>query len=211
MILILSGMIGSGKTSLAKILAKHYKICVFDEPVKNNKILPLFYKNPRKYAYQLQCFFSKKRFNDMKNALSFKNGILDRSIYEDEMFFSTMSSTFNCDSLEQKMYKKYLNELINNLPDGRPDLLIYLDISYKTAIKRIEKRGRPYESPEHFPYLNSYYKKLLKNYYNWFNYYKYSDKIKINVDNIDFVNKIKDKQAVLSLIDNKINKINLSN
>ena len=84
-VIILSGTIGAGKSALTSILAKELGTKPFYESVDNNPVLPLFYKDPEKYAFLLQVFFLNTRYTSIKKALSDDNNVLDRSIYEDSL------------------------------------------------------------------------------------------------------------------------------
>lgn len=86
-VLVLAGTIGAGKSSLTEMLAEELKTQAFYESVDDNKVLPLFYENPQKYAFLLQIYFLNKRFDSIKRALSDNNNVLDRSIYEDSLLF----------------------------------------------------------------------------------------------------------------------------
>ena len=86
MVIITAGMIGVGKTTLTGILADHLNTKAFFEPVGDNPVLPLYYKDPKQYGFLLQIFFLNKRFAMIKKALSDDNNVLDRSIYEDALF-----------------------------------------------------------------------------------------------------------------------------
>lgn len=159
----LSGIIGSGKTSLTTLLADRLGTKPFFEPVDDNPVLPLFYKgneiaaekraagdqnatNP--YAYLLQTFFLNRRFAMIKQAMQNDNNILDRSIYEDEIFMRMNTDMGNATKVEYDIYKSLLNNMLEELPYAAhkkaPDLMIMIDVSYETMVKRIKKRGREY-------------------------------------------------------------------
>ena len=86
-VIVLSGPIGAGKSSLTGILSKYLGTNPFYESVDDNPVLPLFYENPKKYAFLLQVYFLNTRFQSIKSALTDDNNVLDRSIYEDALFF----------------------------------------------------------------------------------------------------------------------------
>lgn len=81
--IVLSGTIGAGKTSLTTLLAGHLNAPAFYESVDDNEILPLFYKDPKKYAFLLQIYFLNKRLDSIKEANINKHSVMDRSIFED--------------------------------------------------------------------------------------------------------------------------------
>lgn len=206
-VIILSGPIGAGKSSLTEILADYLHTQPFYESVDNNPVLPLFYKDPKKYAFLLQIFFLNTRFHSIKKALTEDNNVLDRSIYEDSLFFHMNADIGRATPIEIKTYDNLLMSMMNELdrmPKKRPDLLVHIDVSYPTMIKRIQKRGRSYEQVNYDPTLEDYYKRLLRYYGPWYANYNYSPKIKIDGDKLDFMANEDDKQTVLDMIVDKL-------
>ncbi|KRL06030.1 deoxyguanosine kinase [Liquorilactobacillus hordei DSM 19519] len=211
---------------MTEILANELGTKAFFEPVEDNPVLPLFYKgneiaarkraagdneatNP--YAYLLQTYFLNKRFKMIKEAMQDDNNILDRSIYEDELFMKMNTEMGNATKVEYQIYQSLLANMMQELPFAAkkksPDLMITIHVSYETMIKRITKRGRDYELVENDPSLVSYYKKLLKYYDEWIEAYSVSPLLVIDGDQFDFVGNISDKIAVLELIENELYKL----
>lgn len=85
--IIMSGTIGAGKSNLTEILSNHLGTKPFYEPVEENPILPLYYADMNRYTFLLQIYFLNKRFRMIKEAMQDDNNVLDRSIYEDSLFF----------------------------------------------------------------------------------------------------------------------------
>lgn len=208
MMIVLSGTIGAGKSTLATILSKHLGTEAFYEQVDDNPVLPLFYKDPKQYAFLLQIYFLNKRFESIKQAIVDDNNVLDRSIYEDALFFHMNADMGRATQQEVKVYDELLANMMQELPYAAakkaPDLLIHIDISYDTMIKRIEKRGRDYEQINQDPSLVDYYHNLLSRYDDWYDDYDYSPKMKINGDQLDYVENNDDLQIVLNQIDTKL-------
>ena len=177
MMIVLSGMIGAGKSSLTNILAEHLGTQAFYEQVDDNPVLPLFYANPKKYAFLLQIYFLNKRFASIKRALADDNNELLDNMMEE---------------LPYAAHKK------------APDLLIHLVISYDKMLAHIQKRGRPYEQPQNDASLVDYYHNLLDRYQQWYQDYHYGPKMQIDCDKYDFVDNLADRQAVLRIIDKKL-------
>ncbi|NVY96848.1 deoxynucleoside kinase [Lactobacillus sp. DCY120] len=206
--IVLSGMIGAGKSSLATILAEHLGTQAFYEQVEDNPVLPLFYANPKKYAFLLQIYFLNKRFASIKQALADDNNVLDRSIYEDSLFFHMNADMGRATKQEVQVYDELLNNMMEELPYAAhkkaPDLLIHLVVSYDTMMEHIKKRGRDYEQPENDSSLVEYYHNLLERYEQWYEDYDYSPKMKIDCDQLDFVEHPADQKRVLELIDQKL-------
>ncbi|WP_099975354.1 deoxynucleoside kinase [Lactobacillus terrae] len=206
--IVLSGTIGAGKSSLATLLSEHLGTEAFYEQVDDNPVLPLFYKDPKKYAFLLQIYFLNKRFDSIKQAMLDDNNVLDRSIYEDSLFFHMNADMGRATSQEVQVYDDLLDNMMQELPYAAdkkaPDLLVHIDVSYETMINRIQKRGRDYEQLEQDSTLENYYKSLLKRYDGWYDNYDYSPKMKIDGDKFNFVENEDDLQSVLQQIDKEL-------
>ncbi|KRM60134.1 deoxynucleoside kinase [Secundilactobacillus malefermentans] len=206
--LVLSGTIGAGKTSLTNLLATHLHKPAFYESVDDNEILPLFYKDPKKYAFLLQIYFLNKRLDSIKKAASDDRSILDRSIFEDSLLFHLNADLGRATNTEVSIYDSLLSNMMEELPEDthkkNPDLLIHINISFDTMLKRIKKRGRSYEQVDQDPSLFEYYKELDERYSDWYENYDKSDKIQIDGDKYDFVENPGARGQVLQLIDQKI-------
>lgn len=219
----LAGIIGSGKSSLTEILSEELGTKAFYEPVEDNPVLPLFYKgneiaakkraegdteatNP--YAYLLQTFFLNRRFAMIKKAMQDDNNVLDRSIYEDAIFMKMNTDMGNATEVEYDIYKKLLDNMLEELPYAAhkksPDLMVMINVSYDTMIKRIQKRGREYEQVENDPSLVEYYQRLLGYYDEWKEEYSASPLLIIDGDKYDFVNNVADRNKVLDIIETRL-------
>lgn len=206
--LVLSGTIGAGKTSLTTLLAEHLHKPAFYESVDDNKILPLFYQNPQKYAFLLQIYFLNKRLDSIKAANADDETVLDRSIFEDSLLFHLNADLGRATSTEVDIYDSLLANMMQELPEAthkkNPDLLIHINISFETMLERIKKRGRSFEQIDHDPSLYEYYQQLDQRYIDWYNAYDKSPKMQIDGDQLDFVEDSAARQQVLHLIDEKI-------
>lgn len=142
----IAGLIASGKTTLAEKLAKELKLNVNYEPVEDNPILALFYDNKERYSFLLQIYFMTKRMK-----LYERNGIFDRTIYEDLCFVEILRGDNKLTNLEYNTYVEHFNvikKFINN-----NELIIYLDVKPEIALQRIKSRGREYEQNITLDYL----------------------------------------------------------
>ena len=215
MVITIAGFIGGGKSSLAKILSEHINSEAFYESVAANPILPLLYTasneeiNLNRYPFLLQLWFLNTRFKSIKRALTDKNNVLDRSIYEDLYFCQVNYELGRISELEFEIYKSLLNNMLeelDELPKKAPDLMVYLKGNFETFLSRIVGRGREYELDEE---LYDYYYKLWQGYDNWIQeYYTLSEVVVIDIDKYDYVNNQEDKKEVLKLITDALNTIN---
>ncbi|AGM97979.1 deoxynucleoside kinase [Streptococcus iniae] len=212
MLIVLAGTIGAGKSSLAAALGEHLGTEVFYEAVDNNPVLDLYYQDPKKYAFLLQIFFLNKRFKSIKEAYKADNNILDRSIFEDELFLTINYKNGNVSETELDIYKELLANMLEELdgmPKKSPDLLIYIDVSFDKMLERIQKRGRDFEQTDDNPDLEAYYSQVHDEYPGWYDSYDVSPKMKIDGDQLDFVQNPDDLKTVLELVDAKLRALGL--
>ena len=209
----LAGTIGAGKTSLTQLLADHLNSRAFYESVDDNKILPLFYKNPKKYGFLLQIYFLNKRIDEIKDSYDNDLNVLDRSIFEDALLFKLNADMGRATQTESDIYSSLLANMMEELPEQphqkAPDLLITIQVSFETMLKRIEKRGRSYEQIANDPSLYSYYQNLNNRYRDWYSQYDESPKMLIDGDKYDFVEDPTAAQEVLKMVDRKLAELNL--
>ncbi len=153
--IVLSGTIWAGKTSLTQLLARHLNKPAFYESVEDNEILPLFYQNPKKYGFLLQIYFLNKRLDSIKAAAKDDESVLDRSIFEDSLLFKLNADLGRATQTESDIYNSLLQNMMEELPNTQekknPDLLIHINISFDTMLSRIQKRGRSYEQIDKDP------------------------------------------------------------
>lgn len=201
-VIVLAGMIGAGKSSYTELLANALDSTPFYEEIKDNRLLEKFYADPKRWAFALQIYFLNTRFRSIKAALTDKNNVLDRSIYEDALFTQINYENGNMSKAEMDTYLDLLTNMMEELagmPKKAPDLLIYLSGSLDTVLTRIKKRGRPYEQTNHNPELFAYYKQLHSRYDDWYASYDKSKKISIPIDEID-ITLTSDAEKVISLV-----------
>lgn len=217
MLVVVGGMIGLGKTTLAEFIAERLNANIYYESVEDNPILPLYYSESpeeiqlKRYPFLLQLFFLNSRFETIKEATikaSKEISVIDRSIYEDWYFAKLNYDLGRMNDLEFSLYEKLLNNMmkeIAGIPKKAPTLMVYLEGSFETVLDRIARRGRSYELD---PELTSYYKKLWEGYNDWLiNHYKASEVLIVNTDNLNIVDCSEDREKVLNLIENKLKDI----
>ncbi len=197
---VIAGNIGSGKTTLTKMLAKHYGWDVRLESVTYNPYLEDYYKDMPRWALNLEVYFLKERFRDLLEIRkSDKPVIQDRSIYEGVYIFS--SNNHDMGNMSDRDYDTYMG-LFNSMMMvvEKPDLMVYLRASVPHLVDNIHKRGRGYEQNMRLDYL----KNLNDRYDRFFQRQYKGPKITIDVENLDFVRNKEDFAAITSSINKKI-------
>lgn len=218
MLIVVGGMIGLGKSSVAEILGNHFNSEVFYESVDDNPILPLFYSESEeeilknRYPFLLQLYFLNTRFKSIKEALYNDNNVLDRSIYEDWYFAKKNMELGRISELEMNTYEGLLENMLEELkelPKKAPDIMVYLKGSFETVMKRINLRGREFEIDES---LKEYYHFLWKDYDNWVNnHYNASEVLIIDMDTMDVVNNEADKHKFIEMVEEKLKEVRNKN
>ncbi|MGB0980058.1 MAG: deoxynucleoside kinase [Croceimicrobium sp.] len=197
----ISGNIGSGKTTLTRLLAKHYKWTPHFEDVEDNPYLDDFYREMQRWSFNLQIYFLNSRFRQVKEIRDGgKKIIQDRTIYEDANIFAPNLHAMGL--MPSRDYENYLSlfELMESFV-APPDLLIYLRASIPTLVDQIQKRGRDYENNIRIDYLN----RLNERYEAWISGYDKGNLLIINVDDNDFANKPEDLGKIINNIDAELN------
>ena len=196
----IAGNIGSGKTTLTELLAKHFKWTPIYEQMDDNPYIANFYEDMRRWSFNLQVYFLHKRFNyviDSRN--TYDNIVQDRTLYEDAYIFAPNLHAMGLMNTRDFETYKSLFDLMESFIKP-PDLLIYLKASVPTLIQQIEKRGREYESSIRLDYITS-----LNNRYNsWIEEYS-NRKLIINMDDLNITENPKDLGFVVDSINAEIN------
>lgn len=215
MVIVVGGMIGLGKSSVAEILGRHFNSEVFYESVDDNPILPLFYSESeeeiqkKRYPFLLQLHFLNTRFKSIKEALYEDRNVLDRSIYEDWYFAKKNMELGRISELEMSIYEGLLDNMMEELesiPKKAPDLMVYLKGSFDTVMKRIKMRGRDFEVDDS---LIDYYKFLWEGYDNWVEkQYNASQVLIVDMDKMDVVNCEEDKERLIKMVEDKLKESN---
>ncbi|MFO8235466.1 MAG: deoxynucleoside kinase [Bacteroidales bacterium] len=196
----IAGNIGSGKTTLAGLLAKHYGWEARYERVDENPYLNDFYEDMQRWSFNLQIYFLNSRFNQiLKIKKSEKTVIQDRTIYEDAYIFAPNLHSMGL--MSTRDFENYftLFNLMTSLVEP-PDLMLYLRASVPTLVNQIQKRGREYENNIRLDYL----KKLNERYESWIDAYNLGKLLIINVDNTNFSESKEDLRQVIDKIDAEI-------
>jgi len=193
----IAGNIGAGKTTLTKLLAKHYKWEPQYEDVLENPYLEDFYNKMERWSFNLQIYFLNSRFRQILQIReSGKNIIQDRTIYEDAHIFApNLHSMGLMPNRDFENYKS-LFDLMESVVQG-PDLLIYLRSSIPNLVAQIHKRGRDYENSISIDYLS----RLNERYEAWVHNYDKGNLLVIDVDDINFVDEPEDLGNIINKID----------
>ena len=198
-----AGNIGSGKSSLTKLLSQHYGWKAFYESVEDNPYLADFYQDMDRWSFNLQVYFLSKRFNDHKRIVEGSDSVIqDRSIYEDaEIFAKNLHMIGKMDLRDYTNYVELYRVMMQYLKP--PDLLIYLDARIETLLKQISGRGRDYE--QSIP--RGYLEQLSGHYRDWIAAYTLGPLLVIPSDEVDFVHERGDFNRRLMLIQAKLMEI----
>lgn len=164
----IAGNIGCGKTTLTKMLAKHYGWTPMFEPVDNNPYLADYYADMSRWAFNLQVYFLSKRFQDVVQIAQQTNSVVvqDRTIFEDARIFAP--NLHKMGRMSDRDFETYteLFDLMMSLVK-LPDLMIYIRSGIPNLVNQIAKRGRDYEKTMGIDFLlglNELYEQWIANY-----------------------------------------------
>ena len=195
-----AGNIGSGKSSLTKLLSKRFGWKPFFESVEDNPYLSDFYADMKRWSFNLQVYFLSNRFRSHK-AITEGPGsvILDRVIYEDAEIFAR--NLFEIGNMEARDYQNYV-ALYHVMTEylRPPDLLIYLRADVDTLLRQISFRGRDFEQSIKREYLEQ----LNRHYESWIENYKLGSLLTVKSGKVDFVNRPEDLDAIVDAIKRKL-------
>ncbi|MFX3626011.1 MAG: deoxynucleoside kinase [bacterium] len=197
----IAGNIGSGKTTLTTLLARHYNWEPQYEDVEDNPYISDFYEDMPRWSFNLQIYFLNSRFNSiMQIRETGRDVIQDRTIYEDAYIFAPNLHAMGL--MSTRDFENY-TRLFNTMNEfiTPPDLLIYLRTGIPTLVNQIQKRGREYEDSIRLDYL----KRLNERYEAWISTYKGGKLLVLDVDNLNFIDNQEDFGEVLRRIESEIN------
>lgn len=189
----IEGVIGAGKTTLAKMLSTRLNAKLVLERFEENPFLPKFYEDPDHYAFQTQIFFLLSRYKQQQELFQgdlFHNFLVSDYIFDKDKIFAYL--TLQDDEL--KLYETLIGTIEKNIPT--PDLVVYLQSSVDRLMSNIKMRGRTYEEN-----MSDEYIKDLNEAYNYFFFrYKSAPLLIINSTEIDFVNNPEDFEDLMTQI-----------
>jgi deoxyadenosine/deoxycytidine kinase len=197
----IAGNIGSGKTTLTNLLAKHYNWETHYEDVEQNPYLNDFYDDMQRWSFNLQIYYLNSRFTQIQEIKEQKSNVVqDRTIYEDAFIFAPNLHSMGL--MTTRDFENYFS--LFNLMDSfvsPPDLLIYLRASVPTLVNHIQLRGREYEESIRLDYL----KRLNERYEAWISTYDKGKLLIIDIDNNRFPEDQEDLGKIINSIDAEIN------
>lgn len=196
----LAGNIGSGKTTLTKLLSKHYGWQAHYEDADTNPYLNNFYEDMQRWSFNLQVYFLNSRFRQVVDIRrSGKDVVQDRTIYEDAYIFAPNLHSMGLMSTRDFENYSSLFELMSSFIQA-PDVLIYLRASVPKLVEQIQKRGRDYENSIRIDYL----KRLNERYEAWISTYTSGKLLIIDVDNINFSENAEDLGTIIERVNANI-------
>lgn len=192
----IAGNIGSGKTTLTRMLSSYYGWIPKYEAVTYNPYIEDYYKDISRWSFNMEVYFLTQRFKDiLEISRSEETIIQDRTILEGVYIFAANNRDMG--NISERDFNTYMN-LFNLMMSlvKLPDLLIYLRSSIPHLVGQIQKRGREYEKGISIEYLTG----LNQKYEQWISSYKGKTLI-VDVDNLDFENRPEDFAGITDRID----------
>lgn len=191
----IEGVIGAGKTSLARQLASDLDSRLILEQFEDNPFLPKFYEEPDKYAFPLELSFLASRFQQLKDKLSlmdmFQPAVISDYFIQKSLIFAR--NTLDGDELS--LYQRLFHIMADILP--LPDLLLYLHLPVKSLQDNIRKRGRGYEQKISDAYLGS----LQEGYLDYIRQHPRQCILVLDTSSLDFVNNTEDYQRICKYLE----------
>ena len=195
----IAGNIGSGKTTLTRMLAQHYGWTPKYEAVTYNPYLEDYYKDIPRWSFNLEVYFLTQRIKDLMEIANSDDVIIqDRTIFEGVYVF--VANNKDMGNLSQRDFDAYMDlfgVMVKMIKV--PDLLIYLKSSIPHLVSRIQKRGRDYEQSMSLEYLGG----LNERYEKWISEYS-GEVLIIDADNLDFENRPEDFASITNRIDARL-------
>ncbi|MBR1517646.1 MAG: deoxynucleoside kinase [Bacteroidales bacterium] len=199
----IAGNIGSGKTTLTKLLAKHYGYKPMYETTDRNPYINSFYEDMRRWSFNIQIYFLHTRVRQLLDIRKeYENIVQDRTLYEDAYIFAP--NLHDMGLMNTRDFENYQAtfELISSFIQP-PDLLIYLRGDVPSLIRQIQHRGREYESAIRLDYLSS----LNQRYDAWVANYDKGKLLTVDINELNFADHAEDLGVVINKIDAEFNSL----
>lgn len=192
---VIEGNIGSGKTTLTKLLAEKWNTRIMLEEFKDNPFLPKFYENPKQHGFALELSFLAERYHQKRDELNrtdlFKPGLICDYSFAKSLVFSRI----NLDPDEFELYQNLFSIIHGRLP--KPDLLLFLYCNPEKSLRQIKKRGRSYEQEISSQYLAD----INKGYLEFFRQQTETRIVILDTNDLDFVQSDDDLTKIISVIE----------
>jgi len=191
--IVVEGVIGVGKTSLARLLSERLKSRLVLEEVEENPFLKDFYQDRARYAFQTQMHFLFSRYQQQRGLRQmelFSERLVSDYLFQKDRIFASL----NLSDRELALYERLVGWL--ELDVMRPDVVVYLQAQPDTLMARIARRGRPYERDMEREYIRG----LNEAYNHFFFHYNEAPLLVVNTNGIDFVNHAEDFEDLLERI-----------
>lgn len=191
----IEGNIGAGKTTLAGMLADHWRAKILLEEFADNPFLPHFYNDPERHAFSVELYFLADRFHQLRRH------ILSPDLFQELVvadYFIAKSRIFAGETLnedELDLFNRLFDIMFSSIP--KPDLLVYLYLDVDALLANIKKRGRPFEQAISGKYLEN----VQKRYLQFIRQQKEMTTLVIDMNGRDFVNQPEDFRALVEIIE----------
>jgi len=201
MLVAVAGNIGSGKTTLTTLLAKHYGWDAHFEDVDENPYLNDFYNDMQRWSFNLQIYYMTSRISKIQELRESEQSVIqDRTLYEDAYIFAPNLHSMGL--MTTRDFETYFSLFkLQETFIKPPDVLIYLRASVPTLVNQIQKRGRDYEESIRLDYL----KRLNERYEAWISTYDQGKLLIVDVDNNMFSENAEDLGKIIQSIDAEFN------
>ncbi|MDP3962932.1 MAG: deoxynucleoside kinase [bacterium] len=198
----ISGVMGSGKTTATKLLADHLELHLFEEDADRNTFLPLYYNDPRRWALHSQLFYLREKFAQLakiKLLLEHTPVVQDSPLYQDYHTYTKAQHTLgNMDEAEFELYERFFHTLHDHAPV--PDLIVQLDASADSLMRRIHERARGYElAVEH-----AYVALLARLQEQWIENHGHLNIFRIDTNDLDLVRNRAHQQQFIEAVKDRM-------
>ncbi len=190
----IEGIIGSGKTSLAKLLAEEFNAQLLLESFEENPFLPSFYRDQERYSFPVEMSFLAERYHQQQQSVPAPNLFQEVTISDYLFAKCLIFARTNLKGHELKLYEEFFT--ITSQRIRNPQILLYLHLSPEQALKNIAQRGRPYEQSITTDYLAE----IQARYFEYFKHQKDSIVLMIDTSELDFVKNKEDYEKFISIL-----------
>ena len=197
-----AGVLGTGKSTAARLISERLAFQLIEEQFVKNSFLPLFYEDPKRWAFHSQLFFLQEKARQLekiKELLKEKNIVQDCPVEQDYLGYAKAQEVLgNMNNEEFSLYEKIYQSLNGHLP--QPDLIVQLDSDLPLLQKRISKRGREIEKGINQEYLQT----LIKLQDEWLTKHPKNQVLRIDTDKLNLAENKKDQETFVKMVEDRI-------